>query len=137
MPAHNINFWEYTPDKFEVQPPVFTNGATRVALMASDGAILRRMDADEDKFVPGAPYHESWLILPNWKAAGNTGLCGFRVRKTLSGTDKSDKFGGSLSYQLSNDNGVTWLYHNGTGWVTAGTNWNTEEQIDFYIDTLL
>jgi hypothetical protein len=119
MPAHNIIFSEHVPSEFELQPPVFPNGATRVCLHAGWGAQLRRMDAAEDRFVPGAPYHESWIILPNWKASGNTGLYGFQVDSILTGSDKSDIFGGSLSFQLSNDNGATWLYHNGTSWSTV------------------
>jgi hypothetical protein len=134
MPAHNILFTEFTPDKFEVQPPTFVDGATRVCLMKGYGAHLRRMDAAEDRFVPWAQYRESWIILPNWKAAGNQGLYGFQVNATFEGSDKSDRFGGSLSYQLSNDNGVTWLYHNGVSWVAAGLNWNTAAQVDYYVN---
>ncbi|MEI6532827.1 MAG: hypothetical protein WCO06_03240 [Candidatus Roizmanbacteria bacterium] len=45
--------------------------------------------------------------------------------------------GGSIRYQLSTDDGVTWLYHNGTNWVTASaTNYNTTSQINSAINTL-
>lgn len=135
MPAHNILFTEHTPDKFEVEPPIYAGGATRVCLMKGFGAHLRRMDDSELAFVPGGTYRESWIILPNWKAAGNKGLYGFQVGATFAGSDKSDTYGGSLSFQLSNDNGVTWLFHNGTAWTTATiTDWNTQAQIDRYIN---
>jgi len=131
--AHNIIFTE--PDEFEVQPPVYPSGAERLCFLKGLGIQLRRMKSDELRFDPAGTYRESWAIAPNWKANGLQSLYGFKVEKTLSGSDKSDYYGGSVSYQLSNDNGLTWLYHNGTAWVIAGaTDWNTEEEIDGHIN---
>lgn len=123
--------------EFSVQPPLFPNGATRVTMMKGKGCLLRRMDAAENKYVPGGQYKESWIVLPNWKAAGNQGLYGFNVDEQLTGDNFPDTYGGSVSYQLSNDNGATWYWHNGTAWalVSILTQWNTAAQIDYNIQT--
>lgn len=130
MPAHNIRFNE--TNTFEVQPPVVVDGATRVCLLGGYGSQLRRMDNNEDKFVPGGTYRDSWITLPNWKAAGIQRLYGFLAKKRLSGYSKSDLYGGSLSYQLSNNNGANWFYHDGASWTAASiSDWNTETDVDF------
>lgn len=49
--------------------------------------------------------------------------------------DDNDNDLGSIDIQLSNNNGVTYLYYN-AGWVVAGANdWNTEEEIQDNIAT--
>jgi len=131
MPAHNEFFRDF--DKFEVQPPFNLSGDTRICLL-DEGVQLRRLSSDELKFDPGGLYRESWIILPNWKAAGIQSLYGFMAKSKLAGQQLTTNYGGSLSYQLSNDNGITWLYHNGTAWVASGsTNWNTESEVDTWI----
>lgn len=135
MPAHHVLF---TDDKLlEFQPPLYPNGATRACIHEDHGAscMLRRMDNAENKYVPGGTYRESWVVLPNWKALGNKGLYGFYAKVITSGEETPDVFGGSVSYQLSNDNGVTWMYHDGLGWVVTTTGWNTSAQVDFNINT--
>ncbi|MFA6410428.1 MAG: hypothetical protein WCW26_02515 [Candidatus Buchananbacteria bacterium] len=55
-------------------------------------------------------------------------------------SEQASKNGGEIYYQLSNDNGSTWRYWNGSTWAAAGaTNYNTATQInahfkDFLID---
>jgi len=132
VPAHNILFKNV--DDIELQPPIHAGGASRICITNTFGLQLRRLKDDESGYWPVGKYKESWAVLPNWKAEGIVSLFGFGTEVQTSGSDRSDKFGGSVGYQLSNDDGATWLWHNGTTWVFAGSNdWNTEHEVDMYI----
>lgn len=131
MPPFNILFNHTT--RYEVEPPINVNGAARVVILDGRGAQLRRMNDDETAYGVGGDYKESWIVCPNWKATGLVDLYGFRVDWVDSGAIIPDVFGGGVAYQLSNDNGITWLYFNGTSWVTAVNQWNTEAEVDYNI----
>ena len=134
MPAHDTNFTDV--DSFELEPPLVLNGATRACIVETKAAQLRRLNDSETEFSPSGLYRESWIAFPNWRAAGIQGLYGFRSDKVLSGKNRSNIYGGSIGYQLSNNNGSTWLYYDGSGWSVAGaSNWNSEEVVDEYISS--
>ncbi|MDO8668758.1 MAG: Ig-like domain-containing protein [Candidatus Buchananbacteria bacterium] len=51
-------------------------------------------------------------------------------------TETATKNGGEIYYQLSNDDGATWQYWNGSAWATAGaSNYNTGSVINTNIST--
>ncbi len=51
-------------------------------------------------------------------------------------TESATKNGGQIYYQISNDDGSTWNYWNGTAWVIAGAgNYNTATDIDTNISS--
>ncbi len=53
------------------------------------------------------------------------------VDQWTSFTEVAEKNSGEIYYQLSDDDGVTWYYWNGTSWTTAGTsNYNTADVIN-------
>jgi hypothetical protein len=131
MAEHDFTF--FVTDAYSFQPPLYSGGATR-ACIVRENLFLRRMDDLENRFVPGGTYRESWVIFPNWKASGIQDLYGFEVGATFSGSDRSDTYGGAIYFQLSNDDGTTWWFHNGSYWDLAGSgDWNTKEEIDFHI----
>lgn len=129
MPVHHII--PYASEDFEVQPPV-TGKAERVCIVDC-GIQLRRLDNNEDRFIPGAPYRESWVILPNWRASGLKAIYGFYAEIVTEGKRLSDFFGGSVKFQASNDNGITWLHWDGSAWVSTTEDWNTKEELDAYL----
>lgn len=131
MPPHHMVF-QHTDD-FRFQPPLVTDGATRACLVDGKGIQLRRLSPDETEFNPAGDYHESWVEFPDWQAAGLQSLYGFRTNEVLSGNRGPTAYGGAITYQLSNDGGNTWLYHNGTSWTTAGANdWSPWSLVDQY-----
>jgi prepilin-type N-terminal cleavage/methylation domain-containing protein len=51
-------------------------------------------------------------------------------------TEVATKDGGEIYYQLSDDDGVTWQYYNGSNWVTAGPgNYNIATDVDTNISS--
>ncbi|MFA5022375.1 MAG: DUF4082 domain-containing protein [Patescibacteria group bacterium] len=49
-------------------------------------------------------------------------------------SEQASKNSGEIYYQLSNDDGSTWLYWNGTNWSNAGSsNYNTANQINVHL----
>lgn len=64
----------------------------------------------------------------SFNKTGGSDWVGFSTGETTNG--------GSIKYQISNDDGNTWYYHNGTSWVTAGTgDYNSAGEIDNNIAT--
>ena len=135
MSAHDVLFLE--PELFEVQPPLTAGGCERVCFQKGEGVQLRRMLDDESKYAPDGTYRESWVKLPNWKAAGLQYLYGFSTEVDLEGEHIPDKFGGSISFRLSNDNGTSWLFYDGASWspVATDADWNTQAEVDLNLDT--
>ena len=132
MPPHHMVFQHV--DDFTFQPPLVVAGATRACLVDGKGLQLRRMSQDETEFNPAGQYLESWVEFPNWQASGLESLYGFRTNEVLSGQTGPTSYGGSVGYQLSNDGGGTWLYHDGTSWTAAGfNNWSSWSLVDEYL----
>jgi len=132
VPPHHMVFQHV--DDFTFQPPLVVAGATRACLVDGKGLQLRRMSQDETEFNPAGQYLESWVEFPNWQASGLESLYGFRTNEVLSGQTGPTSYGGSVGYQLSNDGGGTWLYHDGTSWTAAGfNNWSSWSLVDEYL----
>ncbi|OGL93119.1 hypothetical protein A3H11_03865 [Candidatus Uhrbacteria bacterium RIFCSPLOWO2_12_FULL_47_10] len=61
----------------------------------------------------------------------NTALTPSHVASWNSFTETATKNGGEIYYQLSDDNGVTWKFWNGSSWATAGAgNYNTATAVN-------
>jgi len=129
VPAHQ--FVPLFSGEIEVQPP--TTGLAERVCVVSGGLQLRRMDDSESRFMPGGTFRESWAILPNWKAKGLNYIYGVEDDTVLTGERLSDKFGGSVDYQVSNNNGITWYYWDGFNWALTATEWSTKEMLDTHL----
>lgn len=132
MPEHHFLFAK--PSELIFQAPTVPGGPERICVSGTHGLQLRRLSADESTFSPIGSYRQAYVILPNYQASGLIELFGFQVQTQLSGSDRSNVFGGSVEFQLSNDGGSTWMAYEGGSWVTA-TTWMTESVVDTNIDT--
>ena len=91
---------------------------------------LRRTDlAGNYNRLIGRFNNSGTVVLPNFRADKITELYSFEENSSGSGT---------VDYQLSNDNGVTWQYYSGTAWGTAGaTDFNTLTEVDANISDFI
>lgn len=79
----------------------------------------------------------SWTIVPVYSADKPAiqpvaSLSPIGVTAWNSFTETATKNGGEIYYQLSNDDGATWQYWNGSGWATAvlATDYNTATEVN-------
>ena len=102
--------------EFEVPVPPKTTG--RAVVLPEIGLTLRKLNPGETNYDPSGRYLETRVALPNWKPGGIEALFGFEscegidppIRNQVD-TDKA-----TVTYQVSNDDGVTWLtYDAGLG----------------------
>lgn len=85
-------------------------------------ARLRKIDSLFN-FDPAGNYYEAFIDTDNWQAKGIEKFVGIVLEADIpSGTD--------VKFQVSVDNGATFLYWNGVSWVVAsGTDRNTVQEI--------
>lgn len=85
--------------------------ARRAVLLPGTGLTLRKLDVDETVYDPSGRYKETTVILKNWRAEGLERLFGFEtpffLEPELPNLPEAQQ--AKLRYQLSNDNGQTWL----------------------------
>lgn len=101
---------------FETPLPMKVERAVRLTTRKCTALTLRRLNSDETAYDPGGKYFETRVVLPNHKANALTELTGFRADEFTT-----EEFGGSIGYQLSNDDGVIWrTFDTGSmSWVPA------------------
>jgi len=92
---------------------------------------------DEISFGKEGKYQvEATIEFPNLIINSLTELWSFEEHSFYN-LDEDDANLGTIKYQVSNNNGTTFLYWNGAAWSVAGVNdWNTEEEIQNNISTL-
>ena len=94
---------------------------------------LRRVDATGNyAFSPLGKYPVTGGIVTtgNIEASGLTSFYSFEEFSEIE-TDEDGNDLGEIRYQLSLDDGITWLYWTGVAWAAAGAgNWNTAAEID-------
>jgi hypothetical protein len=72
----------------------------------------------------------SWALVPNYPSDEpsiypNTSLNPTGVTSWNSFTETATKNGGSINYQISDDDGVSWQYWNGSAWTVASNDANS------------
>lgn len=104
---------------FEVPVPPKTAG--RAVVLSEIGLTLRRLNAAETRYDPSGKYLEARIALPNWQPGGIESLFGFESCETLepSISNQVDADKATVGYQISNDDGLTWLTWDGSAWVEA------------------
>lgn len=103
MPQHHIMLT--TPERVTIELPVLPAMVERAVLICNfRGLQLRRLNADETAFELLGKYRPAKVVLENFKANALAELYGFQAQEITTGD-----FGGSVGYQLSNDNGTSWL----------------------------
>lgn len=117
----------------EFEAPVPPKKAERAVVLPPLGLTLRKLDSAETRYDPSGRYKETRVSLPNWAPGGIESLFGFESLESLDpvirGQGDADK--ATIGYQVSNDDGVTFLtFDAGTGtWVPA-----TGILEDFFVD---
>jgi len=119
MPRKEIDVYMLEPSALTHQALVGT--VERAVLLRGTGLKLRRLNTAESAFDAEGTYLETTVVLPNVVATAATELISF---DTAEMTDYP--YGGSLTYQLSPDNGSTWWIWDTTGgaWVQAINTFN-------------
>lgn len=117
---------------FETPTPPKVERAVR---MCGQGITLRKLSPDETMYDPIGRYFESTVVLPNLKANALKELTGFHVAEVTT-----EKFGGSIGYQMSNDGGTTWYTFDMGSWTPAvgplATVFVTREDVEKFIGLL-
>lgn len=107
--------------EFEVPVPPKTAG--RAVVIPEIGLTLRKLNASETNYDPAGRYLETRVALPNWRPGGIESLFGFESCEKLDPEirNQSDSDKATVGYQVSNDDGATWLtFDSGAGaWVAA------------------
>jgi hypothetical protein len=87
------------------------------------------------KSIEGKYRSSGIVIFPNAEIQALTALFSIEVHANYYKDDEDINLG-NIKLQISNNNGTSYLYWNGSNWVTAlGTNWNTINDIQNHIDT--
>jgi len=106
---------------------------SNIAIM-TDHARLRKKDSNNMWCYTGKFEDSATLVLQNWIANAITSLYAFEIEVEYD-EDIDGNSLGTIGFQISDDNGVTWYWWTGAAWATATTDWNTEDEIDANIGT--
>ena len=91
-----------------------------------EGITLRSRDPITGKFSRRPYYEEGEVVLPNYEASALKELIGIDMDYRLND--------GNVEFNVSNDGGTTWLYHDGANWV-ASAGWNSWQELDENVST--
>jgi len=97
------------PKKATIEPPIPPGTGDR-AVIKQDGIFLVKLDIDKDRYAPDGRFSEAFIQAPNWVAENLTEYFSFEVDGHLDPIilNQPDSDKATISFQLSNDNGVTW-----------------------------
>lgn len=97
------------PDKVVVEPPTPPGTGDR-AVVTEDGVLMVKLDLDRDRYAADGKYYEAFVQTPNWVGEGLKEYFAFAVIGYLNPIipDLPIADQARVSFQLSNDNGVTW-----------------------------
>lgn len=97
------------PDNVVIEPPTPPGTADR-AVVTEDGVLLVKLDIDRDRYAANGKYYEAIIQTPNWRGDGLQEYFAFAVIGYLNPIipDLPVAEQAKVSFQLSNDNGVTW-----------------------------
>ena len=108
-------------------------------IVTVDGIIrLRKTDeATGIVFDGSGTFKEGTALLPNLVFKDVIEFVGFETEEIYNLDTDGDRLG-EIKYQVSKDDGTTFLYHDGTSWVVATlpTHFNTKEEVDEFITDL-
>ena len=114
-----------------------------VALQPESVMRLRKTDvATGLNFDPNGTFKQGTALLPNLVAKEITELVGFETEEEfdldIPELRKGNKVSlGTIDYQISKDNGSTYLHHDGFNWVAAGAgDFNTRQEVDLRLTEL-